>query len=547
MKILNKILIVTVVLLVSSCELTNLDHLDSPNAVTPENAELSLFFNAVQLDFEDFVYWASNRTAPLTRMTAMTGGNTYNNSFTAITYNINWDRAYARLLPDLNEIISIADDPESGIPIYAGAAKCFKAYTLMTLVDLFGDVPNSEAGQGFNIPSPKADEDATIYGEALNLINEAIADFGKDSPSIEGDLYYEGNTAAWLALANTLKLKYFITTRLVSSDAGSQIEAIKDLVILDSDNDFQFDYGTNRTNNVGNPDSRHPRYMNHYEVDGNEYLSNYFMWSLLDEKGMEDPRLRYYFYRQDCDTTDEDSFTLDCPTVPRPLHYNGPYPWCVASETGYWGRDHANNDGIPPDGDKKTCFGVYPAGGKYDNDNCAAVKNGGADGGLGQGISPILLSSFSNFMLAEAVLTLGVSGDAAAYLEAGIRQSISKVISFGSLDGDYDAAMAPTADDIDTYVNAVLDSFNGADANGKMDVVAKEYHIALFGNGIEAYNMYRRTGMPTGMQPTRDPNGGDFPRLSFYPADYVNLNANANQRDITDQVFWDTNPAGFID
>ena len=150
-------------------------------------------------------------------------------------------------------------------------------------------------------------------------------------------------------------------------------------------------------------------------------------------------------------------------------------------------------------------------------------------------------------MLAEAVVTLGVSGDAAAYLEAGMRQSIAKVISFGSLDGDYDASFEPSTDDIDNYVNTVLDSFNAADATGQMDIIAKEYHISLYGNGIEAYNMYRRTGMPSGMQPTREPNPGDFPRLSFYPADYVNLNANASQRDITEQVFWDTNPAGFIE
>jgi hypothetical protein len=67
----------------------------------------------------------------------------------------------------------------------------------------------------------------------------------------------------------------------------------------------------------------------------------------------------------------------------------------------------------------------------------------------------------------------------------------------------------------------------------------KEYYIALWGNGIEAYNMYRRTGKPNNMAPALESTPGPFMSSFFYPADYVNRNKNATQKTITDRVFWD--------
>lgn len=60
------------------------------------------------------------------------------------------------------------------------------------------------------------------------------------------------------------------------------------------------------------------------------------------------------------------------------------------------------------------------------------------------------------------------------------------------------------------------------------------------------YNAYRRTGYPSGMQPTREAISGDFPRVMIYPESFVNLSSNGNQHPITTQVFWDNNPAGFV-
>ena len=100
----------------------------------------------------------------------------------------------------------------------------------------------------------------------------------------------------------------------------------------------------------------------------------------------------------------------------------------MLSSNGYWGRDHADDEGIPNDGVYRTAWGVYPAGGAYDNgtggSTLESINLGGA------GIQPIILASYTHFWLAEAALTMGVNADARALLKAGIELSLAKVADF---------------------------------------------------------------------------------------------------------------------
>ena len=76
-----------------------------------------------------------------------------------------------------------------------------------------------------------------------------------------------------------------------------------------------------------------------------------------------------------------------------------------------------------------------------------------------------------------------------------------------------------------------------------MDILAEQYMIALFGNGIDGYNFYRRTGFPTTFQPNLEPEPGAFIRSLNYPADFVNNNSSVDPKpNQTIQVFWDNNP-----
>ena len=60
MKKINKLfLIIAFVFAGYSCDLTDLDQLNNPNAVTAVNADLDLYWNAIQTSFAG--WWAGNQ------------------------------------------------------------------------------------------------------------------------------------------------------------------------------------------------------------------------------------------------------------------------------------------------------------------------------------------------------------------------------------------------------------------------------------------------------------------------------------------------------
>lgn len=547
MKYLNKYLIVTLAMFffATSCnDILELEgNLTDPNGVSPELADFNLVLNNAMIEFSQFADEASDEAMPYARLTAMDGGNRYDNNDNSASFDFLWFQAYAEVLPDLDLVIEKAG---TAFTQHSGIAKTIKAYTLMTLVDLFGDVPYTEANDGTNF-NPKLDSGEEVYAAAAGLIDEAIAELSAGGPAISTDLFYSSGDQ-WLKLANSLKLRYHLNTRLVGGSASTINELIAGgNLITDSADDWAFNYGSNRAN----PDSRHPYYSDGYEDGGPSwYLSNYYMWLFFGEKETEDPRLRYYFYRQDCSEDEEDSFTLDCLTKPYPSHWAAGFPFCTASYDfgdpdgeygGYWGRDHGDDAGIPPDDLKRTAWGVYPTGGKFDADNCTQVSNMGTDGLGGAGIQPLIMSSYVYFMRAEAALMMGTSDDARAMLELGVRQSIGKVMAFGAADAD--PAFVPTEDAVNSYVDEVLALYDAAP--DKLEVVMKEYLLALQGQGVEGFNNFRRTCMPSNMQPTLNSDPGDYARSFWYPASSVSANSSISQKGgVTTTVFWDTNPSG---
>jgi hypothetical protein len=545
----------------NSCESTELEILDNPNALIPAEADVDLFLNSIEIQLAAFFdgnqsddnEGVSENGMEVTRMLHMFGP-TYDNAYLPSRTDILWEDAYAGLIADVRALEPVAE--EAGLFTHIGIAKTIEAYVVMTLVDNFGDIPYSEAIQGTEFPNPSLDDDAAVYAAVETLLNEAIAQFNRDELNgASGDLFYGGDESQWIKLANTLKLKLYIQTRLVDSSVGAKINSLinEGNLILDEGDDFQFNYSTADAN----PDSRHPIFGRNFDVaaDVNDYMSNSYMVRVKDDYTTGDPRTRYYFYRQSLDFT-TDPNENECITSSRPTHYSSSDVYCNPGG-GYWGRDHMDNDGIPPDGGLRTTFGVYPIGGLFDADQGAAVS--GRNIGLqGAGISPIMLSSFTNFMLAEGALTAGVTGDARAYLETGIRASINKVINFGEgLDYLDDVVVAddpdtpedetrtvrnlfvPTQDDIDTYVENVLSEYDDASADDRLALVVEEYYKALFGNGVEAYNTYRRTGFPADLQPALLAQPGEFINTFIYPDELVQQNSNASQKPSQAvRVFW---------
>jgi hypothetical protein len=574
MKHLYKVFILTIAVTVFSCDNLDLDLQENPNAVPPEQAELDFLYNNIQLNFENFFSNVFFRTAPLARMTVDVGGYTYPSANPPGEYNGLWNIVYAQLFPDMAVLYQTAD--EQGLSVYSGSSRIMQAYVLMTMVDLFNDIPYTEAGLGgegnFN---PGRDAGASVYQAAIGLLDQAIADLenGELNAAAPGvDNFYGGDAASWATLAKTLKLKAYLNT---GDAAGFNGIISGGDFISSAAQDFQFNFGTSRAN----PNTRHVLYNDYYEVADGEYQNNYYMWLLRAEKGVDandndirDPRINFYFYRQDGDLSNNDVNEFSChwsdfPDLidggnATPAYYTAVdprMPYCITSVDGYYGRDHLNGEGIPPDGPSRAAWGLYPAGGKFDYEDYTNIQNSGTDGALGEGIWPIMLSSYVDFMRAEAALTLGTGEDAEALMLEGISKSMAKVRSFASLintslvvDSDFQTGaditleqkyLAPWDSLATNYGQIVADRF--AAESDKLDVVAKEFLITAFGNGLEAYNMYRRTGKPNNMQPAIEVDPGPFNWLHFYPLDHVNLNQNATQRgSLDEQPFWATLPAG---
>ncbi len=550
-KIRNKITLVLLTLVLAmnfSCETTELEILENPNRLTTDQANIDFFLNNVQLALLELLEGdpADNgalyeQGMELTRITHMAGP-TYANAYLTTAFDPQWRAVYSRALPDIRALVPQAE--AQALYTHVGISKVLEAFMMMTLVDYFGDVPYSQATQPLEFENPKLDSGAEIYTKMEALLNEAIVDFEKEEfakPS--NDLFYGGDEDKWIKLANTLKLRIYVQTRLVDANAASKINTLiaADNFIKEEADDFQFQFSSVDNN----PDSRHPEFSLNFDNGTGEYMStSYMKWMVADDdKTYEDPRWRYYFYRQ-TDVNTNDPNEQSCITQSEPPHFTSEDIFCNIQNSktglsGFWGRIHGDADGIPPDRALRTAYGAYPVGAQPDDDSTKSIT-GRTIGLRGAGISPIMLSSFVDFMLAETALEINTTGDARTYLENGMRKSIAKVQGFITLTG---VTITPT----DDYVNDVLALYDATTTDDeKLEIIVREYFIALFGNGMEAYNTYRRTGQPR-LQQTEVKDPGDFIRSFFYPDAGVTTNNQIDQKpDQSVKVFWDNNPNGFI-
>lgn len=558
MKKIKTLFILTSLLIIGSCETFDLEQTKSPSQVPVELLDPVYAFNYVQLQLPVFVDDANDFTQRVTRQMAMTGGNTYDNAFRPVNFNAVWSDGY-----NILNAVKVMEPKaiELGETYALGASKLIRVYVLLTMTDMFGDIPYTEALQGNANLTPKYDKSADIYKGLFIEIDEAIALLSSENRpgSNIQDLYYNTKDS-WITLANTLKLKMFNNARLAETEIGVNVGDEMNAIIAGGDiidtieEDFQFQYGNSRFN----PNTRHPLYNDQYELGGGAYIGNYFMWALSEEKGgIVDPRTNFYFYKQDGNAQDDDSFTA--PWNARPSHYTDVKyrsfyensiltPYFVTSWTGllttelpsggFWGRDHGNNTGIPPDAEKRTVAGIYPIGGKYGT-NPASVQSSGTAGQQGAGIMPILLSSYVHFILAEYQLMENSNAVAAGQeLEIAIRNSITKTTTFIEMPEG-----VPTQAEIisatDAYWNFLSPKYNGFSTEKKLELIIKEYYIASWGNGIEPYNNYRRTGYPSNFQPTLEEASGAFFATALYPGSAANNNPNMPNNVRTKKVFWD--------
>lgn len=543
----------------SSCESTELDLRDNPNALAPEQASVDFFLASIQEDFARHFdgdadndpndNWASGGNSNdglgymamrLVRMMNFNGRN-YASAWQPTDVDDEWVNAYRGILADIRSMNITAE--EQGLSQHIAIGQFIEAYLFMIMVDFFGDVPYSEAARGGElIFNPTVDSGQAVYAQMITLLDQAIANFNADEVGTPPDLFYDNDYSLWIKAANTLKLRAYITTRLVDGSANSEFLSIiaSGNYIQDTSEDFQWAWpGTN----TSQPDNRHPRFgINYTPTGGQEYQANHLMFTMDTDN---DPRNRYYFYRQTAAVPGAeippDEVTLNCSLQPAPQHYvDGGFPFCFIPN-GYWGRDHGDSEGIPPDGLLRALPGVYPYGGAFDDDSF--VPQTPTSGAGGDGITVILSAFNVDFWLAEWAMAGGDFAGARTAMEAGMVKQIAKVQEFFvGREGGADTSFEPTALEVANFISDTGDDFDAGSTDDKWNILGEQVFRANYGNGVDPYNFYRRTLFPNNLKPNREPNPGSFITSMWYPNNSVNRNQNIAQKPTqSEPVFWDNN------
>jgi len=118
-----------------------------------------------------------------------------------------WQTVYD-IIQDSRVMKSIAE--ENNAYQHIGVAEITEAINMSLLIDLFGDVPYSQAWDK-SILKPAYDKAEDVYAACLNLIDNGIAQFNKANPGIvldaSNDLIHSGSVSAWIKTAYALKAR----------------------------------------------------------------------------------------------------------------------------------------------------------------------------------------------------------------------------------------------------------------------------------------------------------------------------------------------------
>ena len=131
---------------------------------------------------------------------------------TSSDFNGSFNELYSGALNDYATVIEeteVAQDWNTSL-----MAVTMQAYTFQVLVDLYDQIPFTEAlkGKSGNI-SPKYDESSVVYDGLISRLDNAMSkDFSAVTNMNIGakDLIFNGDMAKWKQFANTLKLKIYL-------------------------------------------------------------------------------------------------------------------------------------------------------------------------------------------------------------------------------------------------------------------------------------------------------------------------------------------------
>lgn len=554
MKNIRNILALVLVFFMISCEKDFLDINENPNV--PFEANVPHLFTQSQ------VYMLQAHTTGNFLGTAL---NVYNHQLVArenpdqygmpassTLLSNTWNWFYYMMLPNLDVIIEMAKDEAEGERWvnHAGAAKIIKAFLFTQLVDLWGDVPFTEANRNLEgIIHPSLDSGAAIYNACFELIEEGIAMLDADGPEITGDVIFGGNVNHYKRAGNALMLNMLNKTRKAKGDITgwqAKMDAIVNADLLTDDLHFEMFYTTSTA-----PDQRHPGFASGAYAGSQltQYISpwiyeimNGLTFNATENPfaGIQDPRVPYFWVNQ-LEPGDEPD---------NPWEYKHGQFVSI-----FFGSIGPNRD-MGQDG-AATTVGIYPVGGKFDDGEGGSLS---IDDGTGVAPGKFFTYVDQMFVKTELSLTEGVDFGAstADLLHDAIVASFAHIDHVVARNGAEDVPVLSGTDEVNDYIDAIMEVYdNAANDEDRLEIIMTQKWIANFYNGIQNYTDYRRTGFPVYFDAnveniSPDPYEPDepivptqltrsYPRTLWYPQNEVELNPQVdqkpNQADV--KVFWD--------
>ena len=368
---------------------------------------------------------------------------------------------------------------------YRAISKIMKAYHFQQLVDLYGDVPYTEALQRSNEATPVYDDALSIYTDLIVQLDTAITLIKNAGPAAlvpdeNGDVIFSGNMTNWIRMANSVKLRILVRQSGVS-DVSSQIAAIEAEGTGFITSDVLINPGYIQEEGKQNPMWNSLG----WDVGGTQTLSSKATCAtqyVLDYlASTNDPRIDYIY---------------------------------ELPETGHLGV---------PQGLASDQYDI-PVVDQYMPENVSNIGPGILKG-FDAGVNIFSLAEL-NFLRAEAALNGDHTGDPEVYYNAGIDASFAYLEAPGAAD----------------YRSQSVNLVNYLTSGDKLEAIITQKWIAV--NGITAEQSwfdYSRTGFPTDLPISLVATSSDRPVRLMYPADEISANGEnvPTQPDpFTDKIFW---------
>ncbi|MFC3809119.1 SusD/RagB family nutrient-binding outer membrane lipoprotein [Lacihabitans lacunae] len=505
MKIKSIIILAVLALSSTACKESFLDINTNPNTL-PTASPNYVFTNALNTTSTNMLgsnetgqYWAGQWSQ----------SNGYIISTTIFAYNFTngdfnyWDGAYDNL-NDYEFVINNSDSYNQ--KFLKGPAKVMKALVYQQLVDMYGNIPYTNALKGVGSLAPKFDDQKTVYEGLIKLLDEALVDIKANnfaSAFTGSDIVFKGNTAKWAQFANALKLRILIHQAKISGrDAYIKTELSK---IAAEGSGFL------KTEEVGVGGS------GFYLATAGKLNPIYDRWG-YDANGAKRalnnyPRLTEFLVNNL--KASGDTLRL------KRLGY------AIGGESATAGVSTkaevaANYIGVP----FGKSSGFLPAGSSSLGPSLL-VK--------GEYNRPFVLMTAAevNLLLAEAsqrYADVSFGGTAEDFFKAGITQSYR--------------ALGASSDKAAAYIGSGIQNYDYKASSDKLKAIAYQKWIALCNfNGLEAWTEYRRNNYPVTPQSVQVVDETRPVRL-YYPntesgSNAENVNAQGKINVFTSKLFWD--------